>query len=89
MFVCNKWDEVERQTSQTERENLYKNTVTKLKEIIPDLDEKAQVISMSVFNAAKVHKKFDVLNDDLYCLVNGIQRLLPLCVDRKTEFFYK
>ena len=63
--------------------------MAKLKEIIPDLDEKAQVITMSVFNAAQVHKKFDVLNDDLYRLVNGIERLLPLCVERKTEFFYK
>ena len=63
--------------------------MAELKEIIPDLDEKAQVTTMSVLNAAQVHKKFEVLNDDLYRLVNGIERLLPLCVERKTAFFYK
>ena len=89
LFVCNKWDEVERQTSQTERENLIKDITTKLKKKVPDLDEKAQVVRMSVSTAAHVQRKFNVMSDDLSILIGGIQRLLSLCLERKTEFFYR
>ena len=89
LFVCNKWDEVERQTNQTERENLHKDIITKLKKKIPGLDEKAQVVRMSVFTAAHVQRKFNVMSDDLSILIGGIQRLLSLCIERKTEFFYR
>ena len=88
LFVCNKWDDVERQTNQSEKENLQKDIVCKLKKKIPELDEKSQVIKMSVSTAAHVQKKFYVMTDDLSSLINGIQRLLPLCIKKKTEYFY-
>ena len=89
LFVCNKWDEVERQTDQTEREKLQTDIVSKLKEKIPYLDEKTQVIRMSVSAAAQVQQNFNVMNDDLNNLIKGIQRLVPLCIERKTEYFYE
>lgn len=88
LFVCNKWDDIERTAGEIERKNIEKDIVTKLKMRIPELDEKAQVIRMSVACAAQVHRKFDVMNDDLNNLINGIQRLLSLCVERKLEFLY-
>ena len=89
LFVCNKWDEVESQTDQTEREKLQTDIVSKLKEKIPYLDEKTQVIRMSVSAAAQVQQNFNVMNDDLNNLIKGIQRLVPLCIERKTEYFYE
>ena len=89
LFVCNKWDEVERQTNQAERNNLQKDIITKLKKNVPGLDEKAQVVRMSVASAAQIERKFNVMNDDLNILIGGIQRLLSLCFERKTEFFYR
>ena len=90
LFVCNKWDEVERQTrtSQSEKEKLQKGIICKLKKKIPELDEKSQVIKMSVDAAAQIQQKYTVMNDDLNSLIDGIQRLLPLCIERKTEHFY-
>ena len=69
---------------------LMKLTRKKLKNRsrIPELDEKAQVIQMLVSCAAQVHHKFGVMRDDLNKLMNGIQRLLSLCVERKMEFLY-
>ena len=88
LFVCNKWDEVEKQTNQAERDDLQKHIIDKLRKKIPELDEKSQVIKMSVFTAAQVQKKFNVIGDDLNSLIDGLQRLLPLCIERKTEHFY-
>ena len=89
LFVCNKWDEIERNVDETaDRKKIEEQIVTKLKEIIPELDEKAQVIQMSVSCAAQVYHKFGVMRDDLNKLMNGIQRLLSLCVERKMEFLY-
>ena len=88
LFVCNKWDEVEKQTNQTQREDLQKHIIGKLRKKIPDLDERSQLIKMSVLRAAEVQKKFHVMSDDLNCLINGLQRLLPLCIERKTEYLY-
>ena len=80
---------MERQTDQTEREKLQTDIVSKLKEKIPYLDEKTQVIRMSVSAAAQVQQNFNVMNDDLNNLIKGIQRLVPLCIERKTEYFYE
>ena len=80
---------MEKQANHTERENLQIDIVSKLKKKIPHLDEKTQVYRMSVFSAAQVQKKFDVMNDDLNNLINGIQLLIPLCIERKTEYFYE
>ena len=80
---------MERQTDQTEREKLQTDIVSKLKEKIPYLDEKTQVIKMSVSAAAQVQQNFNVMNDDLNNLIKGIQRLVPLCIERKTEYFYE
>ena len=44
---------------------------------------------MSVLRAAEVQKRFHVMSDDLKCLINRLQRLLPLCIERKTEYLYK
>ena len=88
LFVCNKWDEVERQANQREKEDLLKHIIAKLSEKIPELDERSQMIKMSVSRAAEVQKKFDVMSNDLDSLINGLQRLLTLCVERKTEHFY-
>ncbi|KAL9963713.1 hypothetical protein ACROYT_G027246 [Oculina patagonica] len=88
LFVCNKWDEVEKQTNQTEKEALHKHVISKLRERIPELDEKSQVVKMSVKKADEVLKRFNAMRDDLNDLINGLQRLLPLCVERKTEYFY-
>lgn len=89
LFVCNKWDEVEKKANQTEKEALQKHIIDKLRERIPELDEKFQVITMSVLTADEVHKRFDVMSDDLNNLINGLQRLLPLCIERKTQHFYR
>jgi len=88
LFVCNKWDEVEKQANQSQREDLQKHIIGKLRKKIPDLDERSQLIRMSVLRAAEVHKRFNVMSDDLNCLFNGLQRLLPLCIERKTEYLY-
>ena len=80
---------MERQADQTEREKLQTDIVSKLKEKIPYLDEKTQVIRMSVSAAAQVQQNFNVMNDDLNNLIKGIQRLVPLCIERKTEYFYE
>jgi len=88
LFVCNKWDEVEKQANQSQREDLQKHIIGKLRKKIPDLDERSQLIRMSVLRAAEVHKRFNVMSDDLNCLFNGLQQLLPLCIERKTEYLY-
>ena len=89
LFVCNKWDEVER-ANQTKRgdQKLQKHIIEKLRKKIPELDEKSQVIKMSVKRAGEVQKRFNVMNDDLNGLINGLQHLLPLCIERKTGYFY-
>ena len=89
LFVCNKWDDVEiHAKDQTEKENLQKDIISKLKKKSPELDEKSQVIRISVFRAAQVQHKFNVMSDDLNSLINGIQRLLPLCIEMQIEDFY-
>ena len=88
LFICNKWDEVEKQANQTEREDLQRHIIGTLRKKIPKLDEKSQVIKMSVTRASEVQERFNVMGDDLNNLVNGLQRLLPLCIERKTEYFY-
>ena len=89
LFVCNKWDEIERNANGTaERKKIEEQILTKLKERIPELDEKAQVLQMSVFCAAQLYRKFGAMRDDLNKLINGVQRLLSLCVEREMEFLY-
>ena len=88
LFVCNKWDEVEKRANQTQKEDLQKHIIDKLRKIIPELDERSQVIKMSVWRAAEVQKRFDVMSDDLDRLINGLRRLLPICIERKTEHLY-
>ena len=90
LFVCNKWDEVQRQTeSKSDVEKIQNEIICKLKKEIPNLNQKSQVIEMSVSTAAKIQRKFGVMSDDLSSLVNGLQRLLPLCLEKKTEHFYR
>jgi len=88
LFVCNKWDEVEKQANQTQREDLQKHIIGKLRNYIPDLDERSQLIKMSVLRAAEIQKRFHVMSDDLKCLINRLQRLLPLCIEKNTEYLY-
>ena len=88
LFICNKWDEVEKQANQAEKKDLQKKMADKLREKIPELDEKSQVIKMSVRNADEVQKRFNVVRDDLNDLINGLQHLLPLCIEKKTKYFY-
>ncbi|XP_022802296.1 uncharacterized protein LOC111339834 [Stylophora pistillata] len=88
IFVCNKWDEVEEQSNRNQEENPERHIIDSLKKNIPGLDGKFQIIKMSVSRATSVQKKFNVMSDDLNSLVNRLQRLLPLCIERKTEFFY-
>ena len=88
LFVCNKWDEIERTVDENDMEKIEEEIVTKLKKRIPELDEKTQVIQMSVFCAAQLYHKYGVMRDDLNKLMNGVQRLLSLCVERKMEFLY-
>ena len=89
LFVCNKWDAVEKQADQTEQDDLLKRIIDKLRQNIPELDERSQVIKMSVWRAAEVQEKFDVMSDDLNCLLNRLQRLLPFCIERKTDNLYQ
>ncbi|KAM7448138.1 hypothetical protein ABFA07_003866 [Porites harrisoni] len=91
LFVCNKWDDVERQTKTnlSNKEKIKNEIICKLKKKIPNLNEKSQVIEMSVFTAAQIHQKFGVMSDDLSSLINGLRRLLPLCLEKKTEHFYR
>lgn len=72
LFVCNKWDEVEKKANQTQREDLQKHIVGKLRNYIPDLDERSQLIKMSVLRAAEVQKRFHAMSDDLKCLINSL-----------------
>ena len=91
LFVCNKWDDVQRltKTNPSDKEKLKNEIIRKLKKEIPNLNEKSQIIEMSVFTAAQLQQKFDVMSDDLSSLINGLRRLLPLCLERKTEHFYR
>ena len=91
LFVCNKWDDVERQTKTnlSNKEKIKNEIICKLKKKIPNLNEKSQVIEMSVFTAAQIQQKFGVMSDDLSSLINGLRRLLPLCLEKKTEYFYR
>ena len=91
LFVCNKWDDVERQTKTnlSNKEKIKNEIICKLKKKIPKLNEKSQVIEMSVFTAAQIQQKFGVMSDDLSSLINGLRRLLPLCLEKKTEHFYR
>ena len=91
LFVCNKWDDVERLTknSPSDKEKIKNEIICKLKKEIPNLNEKSQVIEMSVFTAAQIQQKFDVMSDDLSSLINGLRRLLPLYLEKKIEHFYR
>ena len=91
LFVCNKWDDVDRQTKSNplDKEKIKNEIICKLKKKIPNLNEKSQVIEMSVFTAAQIQQKFGVMSDDLSNLINGLHRLLPLCLEKKTEHFYR
>ena len=88
IFVCNKWDEVEKRSNRNQKEDLERQIIDTLRKNIPELDEKFQIIKMSVSRATEVKERFEVMDDDLKSLVNRLQRLLPLCIERKTEFFY-
>ena len=88
IFVCNKWDEVEKQSNRNQKEDLERQIIDTLRKNIPELDEKFQIIKISVSRATEVKERFEVMDDDLKSLVNRLQRLLPLCIERKTEFFY-
>ena len=88
IFVCNKWDEVEKQSNRNQKEDLERQIIDTLRNNIPELDEKFQIIKMSVSRATEVKERFEVMDDDLKSLVNRLQRLLPLCIEKKTEFFY-
>ena len=91
LFVCNKWDDVERltKTNPSDKEKIKNEIICKLKKKIPDLDEKSQVIEMSVSTAAQIQQKFGVMSNDLSSLIKGLQRLLPLFLEKKTEHFYR
>ena len=91
LFVCNKWDDVERQTkiNRLAKKNIKDEIICKLKKEIPKLKQKSQVIEMSVFTAAQIQQKFGVMSDDLSSLINGLRRLLPLCLEKKTEHLYR
>ncbi|KAJ7392749.1 hypothetical protein OS493_010404 [Desmophyllum pertusum] len=43
---ANKWDEVEKQTNQAERDDVQKHIIDKLRKKIPELDEKSQLIKI-------------------------------------------
>ena len=91
LFVCNKWDDVERQTKTNPlaKKKIKYEIICKLKKEIPKLKQKSQVTEMSVFTAAQIQQKFGVMSDDLSSLINGLRRLLPLCLEKKTEHFYR
>ena len=88
IFVCNKWDEVEKQCDLNQEEDPERKIIDTLRMNIPELDEKFQIIKMSVLKATEVKERFNVMDYDLKSLVNRLQRLLPLCIERKTEYFY-
>ena len=91
LFVCNKWDDVERltKTNPSDKEKIKNEIICKLKKKIPNLNEKSQVIEMSVSTAAQIQEKFDVMTDDLSSLINGLRRLLQLGLEKKIEHFYR
>ena len=90
LFVCNKWDDVERQTeSKSDVEKIHDEIICKLKKEIPTLNEEFQVIEMSVFTAAQIQQKFGVMSDDFRRLINGLRRLFPICLEKKTDHFYR
>ena len=91
LFVCNKWDDVERQTKTnlSNKEKIKNEIICKLKKKIPKLNEKSQVIEMSVFTAAQIQQKFGVMSDDFRRLINGLRRLFPICLEKKTDHFYR
>ena len=91
LFVCNKWDDVERltNTNPLAKEKIHDEIICKLKKEIPTLNEEFQVIEMSVFTAAQIQQKFGVMSDDFRRLINGLQRLFPICLEKKTDHFYR
>ena len=79
---------MKKQSNRNQEEDPERKIIDTLRKNIPELDEKFQIIKMSVSRATEVKERFDVIDDDLNILVNRLQRLLPLCMERKTEFFY-
>ena len=88
LFLFVTRDEVKKQSNRNQEEDPERKIIDTLRKNIPELDEKFQIIKMSVSRATEVKERFDVIDDDLNILVNRLQRLLPLCMERKTEFFY-
>ncbi|RMX41275.1 hypothetical protein pdam_00023432, partial [Pocillopora damicornis] len=85
IFVCNKWDEVEKRSNQNQKEDLERQIIDTLRKNIPELDEKFQIIKMSVSRATEVKERFEVMDDDLKSLVNRLQREMQNAKRTKDE----
>ncbi|CAH1238238.1 MYO3B [Branchiostoma lanceolatum] len=80
IFVCNKWDQV----PDHEKEEVKRDTMRKLKQYWPSLDE-SQLFYLS---AVKAQEAVGYVTDDLDKLLDGIDSLLPQSLKHKLTLQY-
>ncbi|CAH1238237.1 MAP3K15 [Branchiostoma lanceolatum] len=80
IFVCNKWDQV----PDHEKEEVKRDTMRKLKQYWPSLDE-SQLFYLS---AVKAQEAVGYVTDDLDRLLDGIDSLLPRSLRHKLTLQY-
>lgn len=83
IFICNRWDMVPLE----ERVAVEQFIVGKLQMCWPEFDPKRQLFKMSTefaFNTLKA----GYITDDYALLINGLQQLLPMGLQRKLQMAY-
>ncbi|XP_028411513.1 dual serine/threonine and tyrosine protein kinase-like [Dendronephthya gigantea] len=74
VFVCNKWDVIERKGSD-EESAVKKYTIDRLKKTWPNLNAKTQVVQMSTTNAV-VARKFGVKSEQFVSVMDAIKTMM-------------
>ncbi|XP_028395813.1 dual serine/threonine and tyrosine protein kinase-like [Dendronephthya gigantea] len=74
VFVCNKWDLIERKGSD-EKSAVKKYTIDRLKKTWPNLNAKTQVVQMSTTNAA-VARDFGIKSEQFVSIMDAIKTMM-------------
>ena len=83
IFVCNRWDLV----PDNEHEAVMKDTFKKLSRCWPDLTQ-SQVFQLST-TKAWLNRQVGYISEDFSRLLDGIQRLIPVGLQRKIHHSYR
>ena len=83
MFVCNRWDLV----PGPEKDTVLRDTVRKLSRSWPNMD-RSQVFCLSTTKAWNT-KMAGYVAEDFSEFLDGIQRLVPIGLQRKIQLSYK